>query len=722
MSTEHQDSDKEVQHSSSFVILQSLAPIATSLTASQLEPFTLRLAEVLFRLADQSVRPEEAGISAHSYNHLKKNSADFCRLASKKLNEQINYEFKVLENGANSTTLESDATLALVTFDEMENKVLLESLIQAIELDNADELVKLNLRICHLLKINPVHIKYNPFRPEVFLKAIYKAWCEFEPATESHHLVLRILRPDIFIQFNPIFHELNNALIERGILPKANDLFRLNKARGQSPSTAALLSQNSADPFFESKIKGILFANPSRVEGMSSAHESGFRGNAQNAGPESGHFGMGNQETITIKREFFDYLTGMQANVISAGPAQTTIALRSIVSEAPENTFTQIDSNTIELLAKIFDYVFSDPHIPAAIKGLIGQLQIPTLKAALIDREFFFAATHPARVLIDTLAKASMTWNPEKGVDDPLYQLFAQSVTRVQQEFEHQLDLFSSVTADILRFIDEEATLSEKAIEEPIAQATQQEKIRQAREFAINDVATRLETGEVAGFIEAFLEQQWVEILTIAHTVKEQKPQALERTLKTMDDLIWSVKTKNSIEERRELVTKLPALLSSLNTWLDSIKWEDPDRAAFFAKLAERHASMARAPLQVSARRQIEIAVNVAQKASEHSLKKRKNEIDRDLTLPDQFIFFIDQLERGNWFEFHRREDEAVPFKLAWISPRRTRFIFTGRPGHAAFSMSSDELADLLRSGKAQKINDEPVVERALQAVIEARE
>ena len=720
MMTEHKPPQQGMSHTSRILILQSLIPIATSLTATQLEGFTLRLGEALFRLADQSVRPEEANISFHSYNHLKKNSAAFYRLASGKLSELFAYEVRLLEKGHKPRQLEDDSSLALVTFDEMENKVLLETLNQAIELDNADELVKLNLRITHLLKIDQSNVKYNPFRPEVFLKAIYKAWCEFEPVSDSHHLVLRILRPEIFLQLNPILRELNNALIDRGILPKASDLYRVNKLHGSPASNSTTLSRKTAvDPFFESKIKGILFANQESAPGQPVSKEAATAVSPDFHSGESTNVVMSNQGTVTIGREFFEYLTGIQGRAIPVGPEaqNSTATLRGIVEQAPVNTVTQIDNNTIGLLAKIFDYVFSDPHIPADLKSLIGQLQIPTLKAALIDREFFFKQTHPARVLIDTLAKSSVTWNPDKGVDDPLYKMIAKTVERVQKEFDQQLELFSDAAADLTQFLEEEEKLSEKEIEEPIAQAMQQEKIRQARELASNDVANRTDSGEVAGFIETFLEQQWVNILVLAHTVKEQKPQALERTLKTMDDLIWSVKPKTNVEERHELVNKLPSLLSSLNTWLNAIKWEDPSRVIFFSKLAERHASIARAPAEVSTRRQVEIAVNVAQKASERSLKKSKN----DQTLPDQFVFFIDQIERGSWFDFTRNNGSVVRFKLAWISPRRSRFIFTNRQGHDAFSISSEELLDIFRTGKAQMINDEPVVDRALQAVVEER-
>jgi hypothetical protein len=323
-------------------------------------------------------------------------------------------------------------------------------------------------------------------------------------------------------------------------------------------------------------------------------------------------------DTVTIDRQFFDYLTGMQKQIQQNQLVQPEDRshLRRLTQEASAGELTHIDQNTIELLARIFDYVFSDDSIPEEIKSLIGQLQIPTLKVALLDKDFF-KENHPARVLIDTLAKSSVLLGNDATSEDPLYQMIEGIVDRVQQDFDQQIELFSDVVADLEAFLKSEEAQTEQAISEPVEQALKQEKMRLAREFAENDVAIRTDTGEVAGFVEEFLRKQWIRILTIAHNVKEEKPNALENALRTMDDLIWSLKPKNTSEERKELVSKLPAMLTLLNAWLNAIKWDEPDRVLFFSKLAERHAAIARAPLELSPRRQLEIAVNIAQRASE---------------------------------------------------------------------------------------------------------
>ena len=49
----------------------------------------------------------------------------------------------------------------------------------------------------------------------------------------------------------------------------------------------------------------------------------------------------------------------------------------------------------------MFDFVSADRQLPDAIKALLGRLQIPVLKAAMLDKEFFSRRKHPARLLVN---------------------------------------------------------------------------------------------------------------------------------------------------------------------------------------------------------------------------------------------------------------------------------------------------------------------------------
>ena len=49
----------------------------------------------------------------------------------------------------------------------------------------------------------------------------------------------------------------------------------------------------------------------------------------------------------------------------------------------------QLESMTIEMVAMLFDFIFETRDLPDGIKALLARLQIPVLKAAMLDGAFF---------------------------------------------------------------------------------------------------------------------------------------------------------------------------------------------------------------------------------------------------------------------------------------------------------------------------------------------
>ncbi|HEV7949906.1 MAG TPA: DUF1631 family protein, partial [Glaciihabitans sp.] len=184
-----------------------------------------------------------------------------------------------------------------------------------------------------------------------------------------------------------------------------------------------------------------------------------------------------------------------------------------------------------------------------------------------------------------------------------------------------------------------------------------------------------------------------------------------------MDDLIWSVKPKVTPDERRELLSQLPSLLSMINAWLNVVKWDGSERVKFFSTLAERHAAIVRTAVELSARQQLEITLNVAQKASERRLNKRAME-HSDLPV-DEYMHLVDGLEPDTWIEFLRHSGTHEKCRLAWVSPRRTRFVFVDRQGQDAYILSFDELVQSFRGNRAAIVAADSVVDRALAAALE---
>ncbi|WP_146050716.1 DUF1631 family protein, partial [Pseudomonas syringae] len=59
------------------------------------------------------------------------------------------------------------------------------------------------------------------------------------------------------------------------------------------------------------------------------------------------------------------------------------------------------DEDVINLIAMLFEFILDDRNLPPSLRALIGRLQIPMLKVAVLDKSFFSRGSHPARRLLN---------------------------------------------------------------------------------------------------------------------------------------------------------------------------------------------------------------------------------------------------------------------------------------------------------------------------------
>ncbi|MCC2963364.1 DUF1631 domain-containing protein [Massilia sp. IC2-278] len=411
----------------------------------------------------------------------------------------------------------------------------------------------------------------------------------------------------------------------------------------------------------------------------------------------------------------------------------------------PQGSLSRGEENTLDLLSRIFETVLLDDNIPLETRELIRFLQVPVLKAALLDQNFFFEETHPARRMIDLLSR--MGWEQRQAPDDPVLQAMRRGVDRIGRtggEAGAEPQAFAEAVAEVEAQLAAEERAAEAAIAQPIARATKLEKQTVAGRSARKAVALRLGDAELVATVSAFLDKRWVDVLTFAYLIDEERPGAVENATQTMDELIWTVKPKATQEQRKALIAKLPPLLTALNKWLDAIKWQDADRLQFFAELAECHLQIVRAPIELSPERQLELAVEAAQQDAlrrialeQASIEQEReqeqgalagpagegrtsgqrthDEMTPDNAAPkDAAISTVDELERGMRLEFRERDGSVRKVKLAWVSPLRTLFIFSGAARQESFSLPAEKLVEAVRCGSIRVLAVEGVVGRVL--------
>jgi hypothetical protein len=734
-------------------VLAELVRDAAACANEQLTAMVNRLAAALGDMTTAGLEPQAAYRRARAGTLLKNNAYAFVHLAGEAIERALREAVDELVPGAR--TRADAVSLSLVPLEVMDDKVAFGALCRPFEIAHSEVLASLCVRIGLLLGRGLLRPSQNPFRPEVFLGAIHDAWRAFTPDAQDHPVLLPLLRPEHFLDLGLLLETLDAALQARS--KSTRERFHISKTldtpRARRPGMDAALAQQlrsllgGADgegaPALVPDLPDMPQGNgwrPSSAAGFGAAVTAAAQAPAVAAYPGFAAAPHGAQVAMPALAgaagapaasagqpgALLALLAGLQlpagappapsGNGPSVAP-HNVFYLPRLKQSLPQGALTRGEENTLDLLSRIFETVLLDDSIPPETRELIRFLQVPVLKAALLDQDFFFEEAHPARRMIDLLS--NMGWEGRKSVDDPVMQAMQRGVERIGREDDAQPAAFAEAVAELEAELAVEERATEEAIAAPIARATKMEKQTVAARSARQAVRLRVFEGELVGVVARFLEQRWVDVLTFACLIEDERPGALQNATRTMDELVWTVKPKATQEQRKALIARLPGLLAALNKWLDAIKWRDAERLQFFADLATCHLSIVRAPLELSPERQLEIAVEAAQQDALRRIA-REQAAQEDAPEPDEALALVDTLERGARVEFSQLDGSVRRLKLAWVSPLRTLFIFSGGLRQEAFSLPAEKLADALRAGSVRLAGIEGVVGRVLTEALQA--
>ena len=244
----------------------------------------------------------------------------------------------------------------------------------------------------------------------------------------------------------------------------------------------------------------------------------------------------------------------------------------------------------IDVVSMMFDFILEDDEIAPGMKALIGRLQIPILKVAILDKRFFSSRAHPARKLLNRLGEAAL--KASTSGSDTLGDSVEESVQHILNRFTDDLAAFDTALA----MLDEALTNEEEQAAEQAADYAKAllkaEQLKQAGARAHDEIEKRLAKPKVASFIREFLAGYWKEYLCLTYMKEGVVGDGWRAGLDTMDDLLWSVAPKPITEDRARLASLLPRLLEKLKDGTSQIAMENAERERFLARLAKVHISI----------------------------------------------------------------------------------------------------------------------------------
>ena len=652
-----------------------------------------------------------------------------------------------------------DATkLTLVDTAAMDESVITGNLTRVVENLCQDELLELNRGMGHLLGLPDLETDANPLAPNAIVDAFVDALKSIDGESRVKFAILKELNQASLGEIAAIYADINKHLNNLHIIPG----HRVSTARRATPTKRANAPGAHADKGGAELDVMALYrrmhpgqARPAQPPALPGGAElptidAALAARYLPSGPLAPTpAGYVPSEPIITTAALGEGLSRLQAgestfDLIDGTPIQfsgipegTHNVLRDLQESQLGKRVNQLESMTIELVAMLFDFIFDTKDLPDGIKALLARLQIPVLKAAMLDSAFFAKKAHPSRRLVNALAEAGLGWSPVMGTSDALYQKIEVIVHRILDGFSDNLALFDELRADLEAFLDQEEKAAEANIQLTAEEINLRDRQHIASVVAKSEIERRVESFPVPNFLATFLREQWNLSLEQVYLQHGEEGESWGQGIASLDDLVWSVQPKRNNDERRQLVALLPSLLKRLSAAMHNVPWSPEEREKFMSNLVAAHAaavkpSLAAAPLPtVAVAEQAKVEAEEAKAAGDEQKAAKAEELAAAMTqaapappppevVEDEFLQIAQNLERGAWLEFEADDGQLAFAKLAWISPLRGTYLFTNRQGQKATSMTADELADRFRRDRARLVEAEPLIDRAFGSVMAA--
>ena len=717
--------------------------------------------------------------------------------------------------------------LSLVDDDDLHASLRIKDLATKVRSLCDKELRALDQRVVYLLKDPTLKEKNNPLGPESIYSAFEHACDAIDAGKKLTLAVLSVFDQQIRRDIEGIYKDINALLVQHGILTRIRlgyrrpiedtgtkaDNERRFTAEGSAAAPAeegrngaARAADDDADTDADTEqdlfavLQSMMIRPPAGGPGATALTGSGaslgtMTGQAPgpNAGITDGSPGTAAPPVrILSGQDLMGALTQIQlgnASVIQDSPQGLSASIAApggvnILHDIKATSFGkgmgEVDSMTLDIVAMLFDQILADKKIPDAMKVLIGRLQIPVLKTAILDKALFQKKTHPARRLLNKLGEIGQGLGQEFQASSPLFKRIDAAVQRLIGRFEEDFALFEKTEAVLNQLVETENRRITEEAQRDTRLIENREKLQVGRAMSQREVMKRLKSRRIPPALKKFLVSEWIKLLLMVYAKVGPTGAAWKSSLEIMDKLIWSVEPKASAEDQRSLATSLPALLKHLERGMQLIGTQEEVRTEFLTKLMRYHTEVisgnlanprATALAGTESRRLATLAqasgkpraaqiantvqggpsvesdddtqpseslspaqsLTVNNPFGEGQIEVEEISLDflpalglnddgRGNTAPaqtgDKYSRKASNMTVGTWVEMRSGDNAKIHARLSWVSPLKGTFLFTNRIGSKVAEMSIYLLAKELREGNCAVIKEVPLFDRAMSALI----
>ena len=270
-----------------------------------------------------------------------------------------------------------------------------------------------------------------------------------------------------------------------------------------------------------------------------------------------------------------DIAPGDHAVEPSNQPPQPFIRAKDIDLAAGTSAAVALDT-----ISAIFEAIGANPGLPEAIKTILRRLHIPFFQLAILDETFFSNARHPARQLIDRVARAAVGLALDSESDHPLCIHLAEIISGIERAIslnDRDLAPHLAVLEKLIEQRDNDTIAASKPYFQLVAEHEGNCLAQAHVDKWLGITLPRFEQEE----IRRFLAEYWRQVMLAAAVAGGTTGVPWLKAHAVIDDLLWSIQPKPLAEDRKKLLTRIPLLIRQINEGLDSIGTSQDERKPF---------------------------------------------------------------------------------------------------------------------------------------------
>jgi len=482
---------------------------------------------------------------------------------------------------------------------------------------------------------------------------------------------------------------------------------------------------------------------------------------------------------LQINPELNYSYTGQQDGQATSGLLKEALK-QTLQENQQKEAINQNDDNMIDVIGLLFDFILDDDNLVDSVKSLLSRLQIPIIKISLQDKNFFKSKSHPARKFLNDLANAGLGITDNVTAhNNPLYLKLESLVNRVinEQTQDSDASFFEDLNDDLHRFLSQ----FNQGLKNKRRQQKNEPSEDAAMQLVSTELSSRIDDKILPDNIILLLERVWKDVMFDIFYDEGMESDDWDMAMTFVDTLLWSVDPKTDPQSQKKLVKVIPGILNALNSGLDRINYPGEAREQLLQDLQDchlatmkgkdiRNSDLSQNGTAYQSTRTVhqDIPQDIPQESPVSAASPILNDIpdtlssaeldridagidtmlDDDLTnfstpeeeellaafddeseqaisdhddatiIDDAYTQQARDLSAGAWVEFAGEEDQTYRAKISWMSEDASAYIFVTQTGQIA-EKTLQGLSAALRNKQATILDESPVFERALGAVLE---